>query len=274
MRIITMRIRPILRVVLLIAFLFLCQPIPINGTTIVSTDKESYNRGEIIRVDFFNAPGNEGDWICIVPAGSPDTEGGDYKYMTKGVAQGSLVFSPPMPGKYEARAYYNYHRNGYVVSGRYSFTVLDGPGQEAFDAHLMERKTNPANELEAKLPPDKGMVYIFREAFYVAGAYDVQVKGNGSPITFMVDSSYFIYPVSAGDVKFSSGIIRTGFQGSELDSGSVRASEITVKIKPGYVYYIKLRVVPMPLWAVFLDQVPHQEGANIIQGYKLKQIGK
>ncbi len=90
----------------------------------VKTDKDTYLPGEKIRVNFFRSPGHASDWICIAPAGSPDTEAGDYQYMPKGLEQGVLTFESPSLGKYEARAYYNYRRNGYVVSARYGFSVV------------------------------------------------------------------------------------------------------------------------------------------------------
>lgn len=115
---------PIVSIVLLIIMSFFCKPNAVEGASIVWTDKDIYHQGEVIRTNFTNAPGNQNDWICIVPAGSPDTEGGDYKYIPAGLRQGILIFSPPSPGQYEVRAYYNYSRNGYVVSGRYAFSVV------------------------------------------------------------------------------------------------------------------------------------------------------
>ena len=115
--------RPIASMVLLIMVTFFFQPSPVGGAPIVNTDKDIYGPGEMIKVNFSSSPGNAGDWICIVPAGSPDTEGGDYKYMPRGLSQGVLTFDPRSPGKYEVRAYYNYSRNGYVVSARYGFSV-------------------------------------------------------------------------------------------------------------------------------------------------------
>jgi len=123
MQIKSLKIRPIVSIVLLIMVTFFCQPSPVGGAPIVNTDKDIYNYGEMIKVNFSNSPGNKGDWICIVPVGSPDTEGGDYKYMPKELSQGVLTFDSPSPGKYEVRAYYNYSRNGYVVSARYGFSV-------------------------------------------------------------------------------------------------------------------------------------------------------
>jgi hypothetical protein len=41
-----------------------------DAASLVSTDKDSYNYGEVIKVNYSNALGKESDWICIVPSGS------------------------------------------------------------------------------------------------------------------------------------------------------------------------------------------------------------
>ena len=93
-----------------------------RGKSLIETDKNIYNYGEKIRVHFYNAPGYSRDWICIVPAGARHTEAGDYQYIPRR-GRGVLTFRSPRPGRYEARAYYNYSPGGYVVSARYGFTV-------------------------------------------------------------------------------------------------------------------------------------------------------
>jgi len=152
MQIKSLKIRPIVSMVLLIMATFFFQPNSAGGASVVSTDKAIYNQGEMIRVNFFNAPGYDRDWICIVPVGSPDTNGGDYKYMPRGLDHGFLNFSPRSPGKYEVRAYYNYSRNGYVVTGRHVFSVVGHPAKKEALAQRMER-IDPNNSLEANLPP-------------------------------------------------------------------------------------------------------------------------
>jgi hypothetical protein len=264
--------RLIISIVLLIMVAFFCQIGHAAGAPIVSTSKEIYNYGEMIKVNFSNSPGNDGDWICIVPAGSPDTEGGDYKNMPKGLGQGFLIFDPPSPGKYEARAYYNYSRNGYVVSGRYTFSVVSSPGGEAAMAQRMERKIDPNNPLETNLSAGQGLVYIFRESLFASYSLEVPITANGKPVAVMSNSSYFPFSVSAGDVDFATGAISENFPSSDLEIKSPRECKATIKVKPGYVYYLRLKLIPMPFWNLFLDLVPHQEGANIIQTYKLKQI--
>jgi hypothetical protein len=91
----------------------------------VATDKRTYFQGESIRVHFSGAPGYNRDWICIVPADSPDTDAGNFQYMPVGVNQGDMIFIAPNPGNYEVRAYYNYQINTYRVSVRYPFRVVN-----------------------------------------------------------------------------------------------------------------------------------------------------
>jgi hypothetical protein len=116
------------RLVLFVVALFFAfaTTVMAEGEPLIQTDKETYNYGEAITVHFYDAPGYASDWICIVPAGSPDTEAGDYKYIPEGVKQGVLIFKSPRPGQYEARAYYNYSAFRYTVSDRYLFTIKGG----------------------------------------------------------------------------------------------------------------------------------------------------
>jgi hypothetical protein len=97
-----------------------------GGNPLIVTDKDIYNYGEKIRVHYYNAPGYARDWICIVPAGSRNTTVGNYQYIPR-VGRGIMIYKSPRPGRYEARAYYNYSPGGYVVTARYGFTVVDRP---------------------------------------------------------------------------------------------------------------------------------------------------
>ena len=135
-------IRSIVSIIILIMVAFFCQITAASAAPQVKTDKDSYNYGETIKVNFFNSPGNLQDWICIVPAGSPAIEAGDYKYMPQGLNQGILTFNSPSPGKYEVRAYYNYRQNGYVVSARYSFSVSNG-SMQATTSESQKTTTQP-----------------------------------------------------------------------------------------------------------------------------------
>ena len=120
----TTKIGSIASMIILIMLTFCCQTAIAQGRPLplIETDKNIYNYGEKIRVHFYNAPGYSRDWICIVPAGARHTEAGDYQYIPRR-GRGVLTFRSPRPGRYEARAYYNYSPGGYVVSARYGFTV-------------------------------------------------------------------------------------------------------------------------------------------------------
>jgi len=255
MQIQSLKIRPIASIVILIMATFFYQPSPVGGAPIVNTEKEIYNYGEKIKVNFFNSPGNERDWMCIVPVGSPDTEGGEYKYMPKGMVQGFLFFDPPPPGKYEARVYYNYSRNGYVVSGRYAFSVIISPEEEASMLQRMERKVDPNNPLEENIPTGKGLVYIVREPFVVSGSVDVQIKVGGKPIVVMQNDNYFRFSVPAGDINFTTGnLTKHNINQDNIEEiWSARTGEVTIKVKPGYVYYLKVKVLLMPFWIPYLS---------------------
>lgn len=105
---------------------FCCQITAASASPQVETDKNRYKIGETITVKFFDSSGDSRDWICIVPINSPETEAGDYQNIPSGLTEGTLTFNSPPAGNYEVRAYYNYRRNGYVVSARYQFSVGDG----------------------------------------------------------------------------------------------------------------------------------------------------
>lgn len=264
-------------IVFLIIMTFTSQASIAVESSIVSTDKNTYNYGEAIKVNFSNSPGIDGDWVCIVPAGSPDTEGGDYKYLPLGVTQGFLTFDPPSPGKYEVRVYYDYNRKGYVVSGRYVFSVNGGPDYERallLKMESMARKINPSNSLEAGLAPGYGMVYIFREPWAMSSGIDVQMKANDKPIVVMKNSDYFLFTAPAGDIKFTTGsFFEWNIRGDKSEEvWSVRSGEVTINVKPGYVYYLKLKVIPIVGWASYLEVMLHQEGASLIESYKLTRV--
>jgi len=123
MKSISKKIKQIFPIIVLIIIALCYQTVHADTALIVSTDKDIYNYGETIKVNFSNAPGNWRDWICIVPESSPDNEAGNYKNIPK-KSNGTLTFIAPLPGKYEVRAYYNYDRNGYVVTARSSFSVV------------------------------------------------------------------------------------------------------------------------------------------------------
>lgn len=271
-----LKMEAFISIVFLIIMTFVC-PVSIAGeSSIVSTDKDTYNYGETIKVNFSNSPGNERDWICIVPAGFPDGEVGDYKYLPKGLAQGFLTFAPPAPGKYEARAYYDYERKGYKASGRYAFAVRGGQSYERelqLKMELMARKANPNNSIETNLASGNGIVYVVREPWALSSNIDVQIKANDKPIVVMKNSDYFLFTVPEGKVNFTSGsFFDHSIEKNTNEVWSVRSRETIINVKAGYVYYLKVKVIPMGGWSSALEHIPHQDGAVLINSYKLNLV--
>lgn len=119
-------IRPWVRYtpVLLLAVLMVLGSLPVLADSKpIRIDRDRYSPGEQITVHFAGSPGDDHDWVCIVPAEAPDDEAGDYQYLPRRQAEGDLTFSVPLPGSYEVRIYYGYRSKGYVVTDRCRFTV-------------------------------------------------------------------------------------------------------------------------------------------------------
>jgi len=233
----------------------------------VKTDKAAYRYGEAIKVTFSGAPGLDSDWVCVVSAGSPDTDGGDYKYMPKGLNTGTLTFDPPAPGKYEVRAYYNYHKVSYAVAARSAFSVTGDADYKKAMEQQMERKVNSADPFEAKVPSDKGIVYIFREPWSGSSTVDVQVLWNDKPVVVLGHSDYYRFVVRSGEFRFKTGSLFESGTTSKVAAGLT--GEATVHVKPGHVYYLRVKVVPFAYYDNFLDNMPYQEGADMMKSYKL-----
>lgn len=233
----------------------------------VKSDKEMYQYGEAIKVTFSGATGLDSDWICIVPAGSPETEAGDYKYLPKGLASDTLTFDPPAPGKYEVRAFYNYHTTGYVVAARALFSVT---GDDAYAKDMeqrMTRKLNSGDPLEANVPSGSGLVYIVREPWGMSAAVDLEVTCNNKPLIVLGNSDYYPFVVSAGEYRLKTGSL---FQaGTKTAVAAGQTGEAALNVKAGYVYYLRAKVVPLAYYDNFLESISHQEGAEMIKTYKL-----
>ena len=239
------------------------------GTVGVKTDKTAYKYGEAIKVTFSGAPGLESDWMCVVPAGSPDTDAGDYKYMPNGLESGTLTFDTPAPGKYEVRAFYDYQTVGYVVAARAAFSVTGDADYAKAMEQRMARKVNSADPFEAKVPSDKGIVYIFREPWSGAAAVDIEVLGNDKPVVVLGNSDYYPLVVRAGEHRFKTGSLFNAGTTSKVAAGL--SGEATVNVKAGHVYYLRVKVVPLAYYDNYLDNMPHQEGADLMESYKLNK---
>jgi len=80
------------------------------------------------------------------------------------VSEGVLTFKcSHIPGKYEVRAYYNYSRNGYVVSARYSFSVVDMalPLRALPGAEKIKPVEGPAVMLSYRRHPNQRFCFSF-----------------------------------------------------------------------------------------------------------------
>lgn len=233
----------------------------------VKTDKNTYSYGESIKVTFSGATGLDSDWLCIVPAGSPSTEAGDYKYMPKGLTTGTLTFDAPAPGKYEVRVFYNYHKVGYVVAANASFSVTGNAAYAKDMVQRMERKINSDILLEAAVPSGKGLVYIFREPWSMSSVVDVEITSNNKPVVILANSDYHPFVASPGKLLFKTGTLFQADNKSTVAGG--RTGEAEVNVKPGHVYYLRVKVLPLAYYDNYLDNMPHQEGAELIRNYKL-----
>ena len=89
---------------------------------ILKTDKTVYTEGEDIVVQFKGFPGNQDDWITIVPAGSPDTTLCEYLYLG-GRASGTISFDGRPRGEYEVRGYFDCIKIECTVHARYPIRV-------------------------------------------------------------------------------------------------------------------------------------------------------
>lgn len=76
----------------------------VAGSPEIRTDKDFYAPDEPISVQFGNAPGNNRDWITIVPKGTPVSRYKQYIYL-KGETAGLLEFRGLTAGEYEARLF-------------------------------------------------------------------------------------------------------------------------------------------------------------------------
>ena len=90
-----------------------------NALPQVISQKNPYPPGEQIIVNYSGFPGNQKDWIGLVPASYPDEQGSQW-FFTEGKQSGTMTFNGLPNGEYEVRGFFN---NEYAVRARYRFTV-------------------------------------------------------------------------------------------------------------------------------------------------------
>ncbi len=96
-----------------------------NGRTqaaAIKTQKARYASSERITVTWSGFPGNENDWITLIPAKEADTSYGQWFY-TQEEEEGSHTFDKVAAGDYEIRAYFDWPAGGYTVQGRLKISV-------------------------------------------------------------------------------------------------------------------------------------------------------
>jgi hypothetical protein len=97
-----------------------------NAKIGLSFTKDRYVAHEPITVRFTGLPGTGGDWLTIVPHGTPANQYGEWQY-ANGLQSGTLTFKGLAPGKYEVRAYLNWPSGGYNIAARQIFYVGNAP---------------------------------------------------------------------------------------------------------------------------------------------------
>ena len=88
---------------------------------------------------------------------------------------------------------------------------------------------------------------------------------DGKPVEVLRNATYFVLTAQAGDVSFDLNKFSNG-------SESYKAAQKIIKVRPGYVYYLKVKVIPVPVNATFIEQVPHMEGVDLIKRDKMKLL--
>lgn len=259
----------------LVMIVSLCSTIHAQSAVKIATDKDTYNYGEIIRVNYFQAPGHPKDWICIVPEGTPDTEEGEYQYIPEGSNQGTLSFETTSPGQFEARAYYNYTKKGFVVSSRHRFSVKSTAEYEKKVADALQLAERPLNRqmlMESTIPQGNGLIYIFRESWYLNEGKSFKILANDKDLFVMPDASYYAYSVPAGKIKLSSKRYVDPDKKWWYSEG-IENCELTINVKAGCAYYFRVKMVPKwDITAIIMDPYPHEEGAALINSGKFTQI--
>lgn len=90
---------------------------------LVWTESDLLSPDDEIEVHFSGFPGNETDWIAVVPAESSDGTWGSWQY-TRGATEGKVTVRWLTPGRYQARVYFDWvGTTSYEVKDRHTFFV-------------------------------------------------------------------------------------------------------------------------------------------------------
>ncbi len=88
----------------------------------LESDKPVYKEGETVVIRYDGLPGNQNDWVTVVPLGTPTDNWGEWTY-TNGKVGGSFEVKGLAPGSYEARIYFDWPNGGFEVARSWPFTV-------------------------------------------------------------------------------------------------------------------------------------------------------
>lgn len=192
--------------------LLIVNSVSASAAQTVRTQLPVYGPNETITVWFEGLPGNDQDWITLVPAGTPDTEYGQY-FFTAGKREGTLNFNGKPAGAYEIRVFHNWPAGGYVVQDRQPVLVqpvagggiawTHKPVYAAQEPILVEFSRLPGNAqdwitLVAAAQPDNQ----YGEYFFTQGKSAGQMNFNGLPPGSYEVRLYYNWPSDGFKVQF------------------------------------------------------------------------
>lgn len=116
--------------------------------------------------------------------------------------------------------------------------------------------TGPEFEPASAVPPDRALVYVYREAGFVGGGVSYMVRANDVEIATLPAGGYFVYHASPGEIEFS--------------AKTEARTSVTIDAEAGKTYYIKGTVgVGVFVGHPHLVVVPNDVGAKEIAACKL-----
>ena len=101
------------------------KPVP-SGATVttkyLALSGETFARGRQVIVGWHDTPGNDTDWLTVVPVGTQTENYGPWMY-TSGRKAGSFSLPSLEPGDYLARLYFDWPDGGFEVKDSVRFSV-------------------------------------------------------------------------------------------------------------------------------------------------------
>lgn len=106
------------------------------------------------------------------------------------------------------------------------------------------------------VPPNKGLVYIYRPSSFVGGGVSYDVKVGEAPVATLYNGGYYPYFSNPGEVEFW----------AKTESKSA----VTLDVKTGETYFVKGTIgVGLLVGRPHLMVVPNEVGAKEIADCKL-----